>query len=233
MDWFEFGIAGALFLLTHHLPTVPSVRRRLVHIMGRLAFALTYSTLSLVMLAWLIVAAGRAPYAPLWSTEPWQPWVPLLGMPVACALLVFSIGVPNPLSFGGGNERLFDPERPGFVGFVRHGLLWALVIWSASHIPPNGDLAHVILFGSFAAFAFLGMIIIDRRKQRQCGMPEWQRLAQKTSFWPGQSLILRRWEPTAAELRHAYLQRGFLAVSVFVVLLGTHVWVIGVSPLPW
>ena len=34
---------------------------------------------------------------------------------------------------------------------------------------PNGDLAHVILFGTFAGFALLGQRLIDRRKRREMG----------------------------------------------------------------
>lgn len=47
--------------------------------------------------------------------------------------------------------------------------LWALSLWALAHVVPNGDLAHVILFGNFAAFALLGQRLVDRRRQRDMG----------------------------------------------------------------
>ena len=41
------------------------------------------SALSLGLLYWLIVAAGRAPYAELWPQEPWMRWLVNLAMPLA------------------------------------------------------------------------------------------------------------------------------------------------------
>ena len=81
----------------------------------------------------------------------------------------------NPFSFGGTRNELFDPAKPRVVRWSRHPLLAALALWAAAHVVPNGDLAHLILFGTFAAFAFLGGRLIDRRKRHEMG-PEWQRL---------------------------------------------------------
>lgn len=39
-----------------------------------------------------------------------------------------------------------------------------LTLWACAHILANGDLAHVILFGTFAGFSKIGMRIINRRK---------------------------------------------------------------------
>lgn len=233
LPWTEFISAGLLFLLTHRVPTIPAVRQTAVSRVGERAFVIGYSLVSFVMLAWLIAAAARAPYVELWPFAPWQTWVPFLAMPFACCMLVFSIGVPNPLSFAGGDGEDFDPARPGFVGFARHGLLWALAVWSAAHIPPNGDLAHVILFGVFAAFAIIGMTMIDHRKRRQLGDIEWMRLAAKTSFWPGQSIIERRWRPFGPLLSLDHILRAIVAALVFAGLMASHARIIGVGPWPW
>lgn len=233
MTWTEFAIAGAFFLLTHRVPTIPSVRAALVDQIGERGFVVSYSLLSLVMLTWLIVASGRAPYVELWPVEPWQAWVPIVSMPIACLFLAFSIAVPNPLSFSGGDAAAFHPERPGFVGFARHGLLWALAIWSAAHIPPNGNVAHVILFGTFAAFSIVGMAMIDRRKRRQLGPAEWVRLSANTSFWPGQSFVMGRWAPTGSVLTANHAVRLVCAACLYAILIGSHAWIIGVSPWPW
>lgn len=137
--------------------------------LGPTGFTLTYSALSLAVLAWLISAAGRAPFVVLWYWVAWQVHVPLVAMLPVCLILALTIGRPNPFSFGGaGNER-FDPAYPGIVRLNRHPLLLALAVWSGAHAVPNGDLAHLILLGTFAVFAVLGARLIDRRRQREMG----------------------------------------------------------------
>ncbi|HHZ08454.1 MAG TPA: NnrU family protein, partial [Rhizobiales bacterium] len=72
MDWGEYALAFAAFFLTHSLPVRPPLRPWAVARLGRAGFAAAYSALSLAALAWLIVAAGRAPYLGLWDWAPWQ-----------------------------------------------------------------------------------------------------------------------------------------------------------------
>ena len=59
------------------------------------------------------------------------------------------------LSLGSRSKQPFDPARPGIAAITRHPLLWALTLWSLAHLAPNGDLAHGLLFGSFALTALL------------------------------------------------------------------------------
>jgi uncharacterized membrane protein len=156
-------------------------------------------------------------------------WAPNVAMPLVCMLAAFGIGAANPLSFGGNPNARFDPAHPGIVGIVRHPLLWAIGLWSASHVVPNGELAHVLLFGFFAVLALAGMLVIDRRKRRQLGVAVWRNLAERTSFWPFAALISRRWRPTSLRLDPMRIAVGLLA---WLVLLLAHPFVIGVSPLP-
>lgn len=226
--WLEFVAALALFFSAHTLPVRPHMRRRLVERLGERGFLVGYSLLSLLILTWLIIAAGRTPYIELWPFETWQLWAPNVAMPIVCLLLALSIGAPNPLSFGGGDNGTFDPAHPGIAGVVRHPMLWALALWSVSHLVPNGDLAHAILFGLFAGFSLLGMSIIDRRKRRQMGDAAWAEAAHATSPWPLASLIQGRWRPTG----QVPWARVSIAIVIYLVLLLSHGHVIGVSPWP-
>ncbi|UWQ52693.1 NnrU family protein [Leisingera caerulea] len=220
MGWLEFTAALMLFLASHAIPVRPPVRPWLVSRMGLRGYIIAYSLLSLAILAWLVVAAARAPYVgvlPYW--EGFR-WVPLLVMPLACLLAVAGMMRQNPFSFGGLGVRAFDPADPGILAVSRHPLLAAMALWAGAHLLANGDLAHVILFGLFAGFAWIGMVLIDRRKQRQMGQGEWNRLSRNTARL--NPALLR---PTAAE--------AGLAAAVFLALLILHAPVIGYSPLPW
>jgi uncharacterized membrane protein len=228
-EWSEFAAAFLAFLASHALPARPRVRAAVCRLVGERAYIVLFSLASLVLLGWVIVAAGRAPFVELWTFAPWQMWVPNLTMPVACLLAAFGIGASNPLSFGGRNAQAFDPERPGVAGVSRHPLLLAIVLWAASHTVPNGDLAHVLLFGAFAVAGVMGMLAIDRRKRREMGAAQWQQLAARTSLLPLSALLAGRWRP---DLKRLSWRRLAVAVLLYASLLLLHQPVIGVSPNP-
>ncbi|MDR5653223.1 NnrU family protein [Ruixingdingia sedimenti] len=223
--WGEFVLAYAAFLLSHVIPTRPAIRDPAAAVLGQRGFTLAYSLLSVVLLTWLIVAAGRAPYVGLWDHAVWQRWAVNLAMPVALALVVFGLGAPNPLSFG-GRAAGFDPDRPGIAGVARHPLLWALLLWASAHMIANGDLAHVLLFGGFALFSAMGMRMIDRRKRRR--MPDWAQLAARTSAFPFAALMTGRWRPRGGPS----VWRLAVWLAVWLALLWLHLPVIGADPLP-
>lgn len=225
--WGELLVAFAAFLLSHALPARPALRRPLAATLGERGYLLAYSLVSLVALAWLIAAAGRAPYVALWGPAPWQAWVLNLAMPPACLLVAFGLGAPNPLSFG-GRAAGFDPDRPGIAGVARHPLLLAIALWAGAHAVANGDLAHVLLFGAFAGFALLGMRALDQRKRRLVGPDEWGRLSARTSAWPLAALVTGRWRPSTPPGPRR-LAAGLL---LWLALLALHAPVLGVSPLP-
>ena len=221
MGWLEFALAYVMFFLSHSLPVRPPLRPWLQARLGSVGFTLAYSALSLAVLAWLISAAGRAPLVALWNWAPWQLHVPLIAMGPVCLILALSIGRPNPFSFGGARNDQFDPARPGIVRLSRHPLLAALALWAAAHVVPNGDLAHVILFGTFAAFALLGGRLIDRRKRREMG-PEWQRMHDRVVDAP-----LLSASPSGGTLL-----RLVAGTALYGALLWAHPFLFGVSPLP-
>ncbi len=220
--WAEFAAALVLFLLSHAVPVRPPVRPWLVARLGARGYFIAYSLLSLALLGWLIVAAARAPYVEVIPPAGWLRWVPVLVMPLACLLAVVGVAGGNPLSIGGIGKERFDPDRPGVLALTRHPLLLAILLWALAHLPANGDLAHVILFGLFAAFSALGMAAIDRRYRRALGEETWASLARNTA-----RLSLRG----ALQIRPA---PGQIAAAglLYAVLIWLHPAIIGVSPLP-
>ncbi len=220
MDWLEFIAAFVVFFLSHSLPTRPAVKSRLTAAIGTRGYTIAYSALSLAVLYWLLMAAGRAPVVPLWDWAPWQNQVPLIAMGIACTILALTIARPNPFSFGGTHSDRFSPDHPGLIRWTRHPILAALAIWALAHIVPNGDLAHVILFATFTGFAFLGMRLIDRRKKREMGA-EWVRLRSELRKGP----LLH----TPASLLDLSI-RVILGILTYAALLHLHPLVFGVSP---
>lgn len=216
-DWGEFIAAFAVFFASHSIPTRPAIKSRVVALIGSTGFTLAYSALSVTILTWIIIAAGRAPYVELWGWASWQNHVPLTLMFFATLIFAMSIGTPNPLSFGGWNNDRYDPQNAGLIGWIRHPLLVVLWFWAGSHLVPNGDLAHVIVFGLFTGFALLGMKIIDRRAKRILGAKVWAKLAKTNR----EITITRNG-----------LVRVAAGLAVYLTLLYLHEPVIGISPLP-
>jgi len=214
--WAAYLLAFAVFFASHAIPVRPAVKARITALIGPRGFTLAYSALSVAVLAWLIVAAGRAPYVELWPRAAWQSWVPFVVNAFAAVIVALAIGRPNPLSFGGTRNAEFAPDHAGIVGWVRHPLLVAIALWAGAHLVPNGDLAHVVLFGTFLGFALLGMRMIDRRKRRQIGA-DWARLAHTA----------RRLEITPGGLA-----RVAIGLGLWGVVLWLHTPVIGLSPWP-
>jgi uncharacterized membrane protein len=220
MSWFGFVGIFALFFVTHSVPVRPAVKGPIVNAIGPRGFTISYSVLSIGMLALLIWAASEAPFVELWLQMTWQRHVVHLGMLAVCLILAFSVARPNPFSFGGTHNHAFDPARPGIVRLTRHPILIAMALWAALHLLPNGDLAHVILFGVLGGFALVGRGLINRRKQRVMGADVWNDLndvvAKSSYLTPPQSVM------------GAFVRCG-AGVFVFVALLMLHPIVIGVS----
>jgi len=214
--WTEFVAAFVVFFASHRLLVMAPVKRPLVRILGAGGFTFAYSAMSALVLTWIIIAAGRAPYVELWPRQAWMNHVTLTLMALASVIFAMALGRPNPLSFGGLHDERFDPRHPGLIGWMRHPLLVVLGLWSSGHLLANGDLAHAIMFGSFVVFAIVGTRIIDRRKRRLLGAEQWARLAATR----------RTFEPSL---------NGLVRISLGLALYGALLWlhgpVIGVDPL--
>lgn len=218
--WTDFTLALLAFLASHMIPARPRIRAALVQAVGLRPYILGYSLLSVLILIWLVSAAAQAPYVQVLPPHGALRWAPALLMALACPLTVAGMSVRNPLSFGGLGQGEFDPDRPGILALSRHPLLLALMLWSLSHLLANGDLAHVILFGGFAAFSLAGMALIDRRKQRVMG-PEWEQLARNTARFSLRGL-------SALVQPHALIG----GAALYLLFFALHGTVIGLSPVP-
>jgi uncharacterized membrane protein len=221
----EFFIALVAFLAAHLIPASPGLRARIIALLGRGPYLGAYSILSVILLGWLIVAAGRAETVWLWEPARWQWRVPLVAMPIATFLLIAGVAEPNPLSIS-----LRAGSEPGAVAAVtRHPILWAFLIWAAAHIPPNGDLVSVILFGGMALFSLLGFGLLDRKARRRLGVDRWRTLSDRTSIIPFAALLSGR---AHVKTLRPLILAGALAVAFYSwFILQGHALLIGPDPL--
>lgn len=230
MDWIEFTLAMGLFMVSHRIPAALGVKDGLVRALGPRGYMIGFSLVSLALLWWLIGAAGRAPFVPLWDQQPWQRWAVNITLPLAIALASFGVGAANPFAFE-GRRTGFDPVRPGIVGLTRQPLLWALALWSGAHLLPNGDLAHVALFGPFLALALIGMPVLEARRRREIGAEGWARLTGATALVPFAALISGRWRPSPrALLSRPVLLRAAASLFFWAALWHLHEPLIGLWP---
>ena len=225
MAWIEFALAMGLFMVSHRLPAWMGVKDRLTATLGARGYTVAFSVASLLLLWWVIAAAGRAPFVPLWDQAGWHRLAVNLAMPLALALAVFGVAAPNPFAFEGRTAG-FDPTRPGIAGLTRQPLLWALALWAGAHLLANGDLAHVLLFGPFLALALLGIPVVEARRRQAMGPAEWQRLTVATSLLPFQAFLQGKWRPS----RPPSALRLAVALVAWAVLWHLHAPIIGVWP---
>ncbi len=135
----------AVFIGIHLVPSRPPLRDRLIQQLGFNGYRGVFSLVSLAALLLIIFGKRAAPRVPLWEPPSWGFEATVVGMPLAFILLAAAY-LPNNLK-----------------RFTRHPMLWGVAVWAGLHLLSNGDLASLILFGGFGAFAVFDMASSNRR----------------------------------------------------------------------
>jgi uncharacterized membrane protein len=139
-----------LFFVIHLVPTRPQLRARLIERLGRGAYNGLFALVALAGLALIIV--GFAETRGVASANR-QIWVP----PVWGRHLAFLLMLPALILL----VAAYIPSR--IRSAVGHPMLAAIKIWAFAHLLANGDLAAVILFGSFLGYAILDRVSVKQR----------------------------------------------------------------------
>lgn len=139
-----------VFIGIHALPMQQELRNGLIERFGAGAYKAAFSVISLIGLVLIVVGygklqvlAGKNPQ--IWQPPVWTSHVTLLLMLVSMVLLVAAY-IPSNI------KRI-----------VGHPMLAAIKVWAFAHLLANGDLASMILFGSFLAFAVIDRISMKQR----------------------------------------------------------------------
>lgn len=140
----------ALFFLIHLVPTAPEVRRTLCERLGEGTYRLVFSVVSAVGLALIVYG-----YAKLHATPGKNPmiWSPPQGMRHATLLLMLFASILL--------AAAYIPSRIRTA--AKHPMLAAVKLWALAHLLVRGDLASMVLFGSFLAWAVFDRISVKRR----------------------------------------------------------------------
>ncbi len=136
----------AVFLGLHLLPTASGWRDRLVSRLGQNGYRALFSLVSIAGFVLLVYGFATAPVIQLWSPPDWTRWVAIVLMLPAFIFLVAAY-VPGQIK-----ARL------------KHPFLAAIKTWALAHLIANGDLASIILFGSFLAYAAYDRVTLKSRQ---------------------------------------------------------------------
>jgi uncharacterized membrane protein len=187
-------LAGlVIFLGIHSLSVVNrDARNRFATRLGEKPWKGLYSVVSLVGFALIIIGYGLARSQPVALYQP-----PLWTRHIAIVLMmpVFVLIIASNVNTNGVIKRA-----------TKHPMLLATKIWALAHLLSNGNLADVLLFGSFLIWAVITRISAKRRT----------------------ATITQTASPTVMPDVIAVLVG--LAVYVWFLLQG-HAWLIGVNPL--
>ena len=143
-------IGLAAFLVVHLIPTAPDLRRGIVERFGEAPYKVAFSIVSAASLA--LIAYGYAKLGTMPGKNP-QIWVPphwarhitMLLMLISFVMLAAAY-IPSRIRTG-----------------LQHPMLAAVKTWALAHLLVRGDLASIVLFGAFLAWAVYDRISVKKR----------------------------------------------------------------------
>jgi uncharacterized membrane protein len=138
-------LAGLLlFFGAHGFSMFRAARARLVEHLGALPYRGLYSVVSLLGFVLIVLGYGHAPRIEIWAPPEWLRHVAML------LLLPFFV-------------LLIAAYVPGYIkARLGNPMLLSLKTWAFAHLLANGDLASMLLFGSFLAFGVVDLIAVKR-----------------------------------------------------------------------
>jgi uncharacterized membrane protein len=134
-----------VFLGVHLVPALPELREQLIARFGRNLYRGLFSLVSALGFVLIVWGFARAPFLQVWSPPSWTRYVAMILMLPVFVLLIAAY-------------------LPGKIKeTVKHPFLVAIKTWALAHLIANGDLASMILFGSFLAYAVVDRIALKHR----------------------------------------------------------------------
>ena len=215
--------AAVLLVLSHAVPSFPSIRDRLIDRLGRWGFYLAYSAVSLAALTAFVIGFRTLDSAGwLFSPLPGARLAAVVLMPIAILLIVARLTTPAGIA---GNVR----APTGIFRISRHPGSVGLLLWSGLHVLATGDGRRVVLFGAMATIALFA-IAKNEWLLRRSDTPAARESLHGTSILPGFAIARRRQHWPRGEIGW---RRPALAVAIYAAILWAHPMLFGVDPAPW
>lgn len=216
--------AAIAFAGTHLVLATNPIRPALLRRLGAGPYRGLYSLVAFATLGWLIWAYTDVHHADfLWLPNSITGGITRALMLIAFVLLVAGALARNPTSMI--SENAVAEPAPGIVKITRHPVQWAILLWSASHMLANGDVASLLFFGSFAVTSGLGTLSMDARNRAR-GEPAWDAFHAETGNVPFAAIVGGRTKLSLRELNWLTIGAG---VAVYIGIYVAHPWIAGVA----
>ena len=153
-------LAGiVLFAAVHWFPAaMPGARKSIIGGIGELPYKGLFAIFSLGSLALIVKGWQAAPLIKIYVPPFFGNWI--IGGAIVLSIVLF-----------------LAPYFPSNIRRVlRHPQLTGVVIWGAAHLLVNGTVRDLLLFGGFAVWALLAMLLASRRDgpwSRPAPRPVW------------------------------------------------------------
>lgn len=160
MSLFILGLV--LFFGIHMLPFYPEYRALIIEKMDNDMvdeeglYKLVFGIISLLGLIFIGIGKGSMEFIGLWDTPVFFRYVAVVLIPVSFILMVAAY-MPNNIK-----------------RYVPHPMLTGVIIWAATHLMVNGDVAAIILFGSFVVYSIVAIKLANRRQYDESGVQDIQ-----------------------------------------------------------
>ena len=221
----RLAVASFAWFALHAFVAGAELRWWLAKRLGERGFSALFSLLSLASLAFLIDSYRKASFYPLWFTPQPLHWLPLLVMPFALLLIVGSFIVPNATSVGSEKALERTDAARGVLRITRHPFLWAVALWSGTHLLVTGHVSAILFFGTLCITALRGTSSIDE-KRRRTNRAEFLRYTEVTSNPPFAAIFERKNRLVLRELAVPVA----IAALLLAVMLRLHERLFGFSP---
>ena len=151
MAWLIAGLL--IFMVPHCVRMVADGwRTRLLAQVGEGPYKGVYSLFSIVGFGLIIYGFGVA------RQQPVQLWSPPVAMRHVASLLMLVSFILLAATYVPGNQ---------FKARLHHPMVLSVKTWALAHLLANGNLAHMVLFGAFLAWAVWNFVASRRRDRAQ------------------------------------------------------------------
>lgn len=145
----ELLIIGIIIFFGIHLVPIFKIKHSVIQRFGKKPYMAVFSLISALGLGLMIYGKGHAEFITVWQPMAGAHWIPIIIMWPVSMLFVWA-------------------EIPCRMKIIlRHPMLLGVTLLSTSHLFANGDLATILLMGSFGVYALFTMIRLGFKKEEK------------------------------------------------------------------